>query len=120
MDVARLWWWDAVVGEVGPLPPVWREDVGVVVALRGEQDASMAAGVADALAWVSAVDEGDVVADLSQVEFMDAAIVSVLIECREALRLQSRDLRLRAPSRFARRFLELCGVELVDQVPARR
>jgi anti-anti-sigma factor len=91
----------------------------MVVSLRGEQDLSTAARLAAVLAGMSAVGEGDVVIDLNEVRFMDAAIVKVLVAGRDVFRSRSRDLTLRAPSRSARRVLELCGlVGLVDPVSA--
>lgn len=118
MHVTRFLSWDAVVRDIGP-PVDVRWDARMVVALRGEQDVSTAARVAEALVGVSVVDEGDVVVDLSGVRFMDAAIVGVLVGGRHALRLQSRELTLRAPSKPARRVLELCGlVGLIDPASA--
>lgn len=117
MDELKSRLWDPIVSEVGPPPEVWREGARTVVALRGEQDMSTAARVAEPLADVGAVGQGDVVVDLSQVLFMDAAIIGVLIGARNALRSQSRDLTIRAPSRLARRVLELCGLgELIENV----
>jgi anti-anti-sigma factor len=119
MDLTDFPWWDAVMNEAGPPPEVWQEGSRVVVALRGEHDMSTAASLAEALAEVNAVGEGDVVVDLSEVLFMDAAIITELIDGRNALRSRSRDLTLRAPARFPRRVLELCGLAgLVDPVSA--
>lgn len=110
---------DLILSEVGAPPEVWREGARTVVALRGEQDMSTAARVAGGLAEVCAIGQADVVVDLSQVLFMDGAIIGVLVAARNVLRLQSRELTIREPSRFARRLLELCGlVELVEPASA--
>ena len=102
-----------------PLSKVWPEGVRIVVWLQGEQDASTAAGLAEMLAGAAAVGEGDVVVDLSEVQFMDVAIVKVLVRCQELLQSQSRQLLLRAPSRSAQRLLGMCGVlGLVEPGPA--
>jgi anti-sigma B factor antagonist len=93
-----------------PLPRVWREGTGVVVSLRGEQDMSTAGRFAAVLAGAALEGDGDLVVDLSHVEFMDAKVVMVLVRARESLRARSRDLTLRAPSPFARRILLLCGL----------
>lgn len=82
----------------------------MVVSLRGEQDMSTAPGVAEALAAASAIGDGDVVVDLSEVQFMDSALIAELARGRFALQLESRALVLRAPSNFARRLLEMCGL----------
>jgi anti-sigma B factor antagonist len=91
----------------------------MVVSLRGEHDMNTAPSVAEALAGANAAGDGDLVVDLSEVQFMDSAIITVLVRGRNDLRSQSRDMTLRAPSRSARRVLDLCGlVEFVEPVPA--
>lgn len=117
MDVLISQPWGVVGGQVGlpPQPEVWWEGGRIVVSLCGEQDAGSAARVAEVLVSVAASRWGDVVVDLSGIRFMDAAIVGTLLDCRRTLRSQRRDLRFRAPSRFAERILDLCGLgELVD------
>jgi anti-sigma B factor antagonist len=102
----------------GPASSVLPDRARQVVWLRGEDDLSTAARVAEVLADAAEEGDGDLVVDLSQVEFMDAAIITVLIRRRGLLRAQSRDLLLRDPSWHARRVLDLCGLlELVDPVP---
>jgi anti-anti-sigma factor len=91
----------------------------MVVSLRGEQDMSTAPYVAEALSAASAAGDGDVVVDLSDVQFMDAAIITVLARRGHDLRSIGRALMLRSPSRFARRLLDLCDlVGLIDPAPA--
>jgi anti-anti-sigma factor len=80
-----------------------------VVWLRGEHDVSTVAALSETLARAIALDDADVVVDLSEVHFMGAATVGVIIRAREFLRLRSRFLVLRSPSECARRFVELCG-----------
>jgi anti-anti-sigma factor len=90
--------------------------------LTGEHDSSTARALWQSLAAAIAVNQADLVVDLSEVKFMDAAIVRVLIRARECLDQQSRKLVLQAPSRRAWRVLELCGltamVEPGDDRPA--
>jgi anti-anti-sigma factor len=87
----------------------------MVVSLRGEQDMSTAPDLAEALSAASAAGDGDVVVDLSDVQFMDAAIITVLARRGHDLRSSGRALMLRSPSRFARRLLDLCDlVGLID------
>jgi len=93
--------------------------VRIVVWVRGEQDATTAAGLAERLANAAALGHGDVVVDLSEVPFVDRAIVKVLVHSQELLESQCRRLALRAPSTFVQRVLDVCGlVDLVEGDPA--
>jgi anti-anti-sigma factor len=95
----------------------------LVVWLRGEHDLSTVGALSETMARAIALDDADLVVDLSEVQFMGAATVGVIIRARELLRLRSRSLVLRSPSRCARRILQLCGVtdllglRLVDATP---
>jgi anti-anti-sigma factor len=89
----------------------------VVVCLRGEHDLAAVAELSATMAQAIALGEGDLVVDLSRVEFMSASTVGVLVWARELLRARSRSLVVRSPSTCARRVLELC--ELADLVEAR-
>jgi anti-anti-sigma factor len=80
-----------------------------VVWLRGEHDVSTVAALSEVMARAIALDDADVVVDLSEVQFMGAATVGVIIRAREFLRLRSRFLVLRSPSECARRILDVCG-----------
>lgn len=109
------------------LPVVSRRDLVLVPALEaepavvwlgGEHDMSTAAALSETLDQGIALGR-DVVVDLSGVEFMAATTVGVIVRARESLRLRSRSLVLRSPSRCARRVLELCGVaDLIDPTGA--
>jgi anti-anti-sigma factor len=89
-----------------------------VVWLRGEHDISTVAPLAETMARAVALDDRDVVFDLSGVQFMDAATVGVIIRAREFLRLRSRSLRLRSPSTRTRCVFDLCGLaDLLDPRP---
>jgi anti-anti-sigma factor len=78
--------------------------------LRGEHDLSTTAEVTVALARAIALDDDDLVIDLSEVEFMGAETIGIIIRTRDYLRSRSRDLVLRAPSPLARRVVDLCGL----------
>ena len=95
----------------------YEPDAGEVVWLRGEHDRSTAAALSIVLARAIAAGDTDVVVDLSRVEFMDASTARVIAQARERLRVQSRLLFLRSPSRPAWRVVALCG--LADSVVAR-
>jgi anti-sigma B factor antagonist len=89
-----------------------------VVWLRGEHDVSTVTALSQTMARAIALDDGDLVIDLSSVQFMDAATVGVLIRARDFLELQSRSLALRAPSPCAARILDLCDLaELLEPRP---
>ena len=88
-----------------------REVNRTVVMLRGVHDASTVTALSEDMARAIALDDADVVVDLGGVEFMDAATVRLIIRAGEFLRLRSRSLTLRSPSRRARRVLDLCGLD---------
>lgn len=81
-----------------------------VVCLRGEFDAFTAGALSETIARSMTLGEGDLVVDLSGVEFMAVTTVRVLCHAEELLRLQSRSLVLRSPSKCAKRVLDLCGL----------
>lgn len=86
-----------------------------IVWLRGEHDVSTLAALSDTLSRAVALGDTALVVDLSGVQFMSAATVGVLVRTRELLRLRSRSLTLRAPSTYARRVFEICGLaDLLD------
>ena len=90
----------------------------VVVWLHGEHDVSTVAALSATLARAIAIDDSDVVLDLSGVEFMGAATVGVIIRARHFLGLRSRRMTLRSPSPSAWRLLDACGVaDLVETSP---
>lgn len=92
-----------------PTVEVSRVDGRPVVWLRGEHDAFTAAELSEALELALASDHGDVVVDLSGVEFMGTATVAVIMRARECLFQGSRSLAVRSPSSRAQRVLDLCG-----------
>ena len=87
----------------------------IVVWLRGQHDISTVAALSETMDRATALDDADVVVDLSLVVFIDAATVGVILRTREFLRLRSRSLTVRSPSTSARRVLDICGLTgLVD------
>jgi anti-anti-sigma factor len=89
-----------------------------VVWLRGEYDISTEMALSHTMAWAMALDESNLVVDLSGVTFMDAATIGVFIRACNDLRLQCRSLMLRSSSGSARRVLDLCGLtDLLDPPP---
>lgn len=89
-----------------------------VISLRGDHDIANAAELIVALARAIAVDDADLVIDLSGVEFMSAATIGTIVRTREFLRSRSRMLTLRSPSRSAGRVIDICDLaELVEPHP---
>jgi anti-sigma B factor antagonist len=89
-----------------------------VVSLRGEYDISTVTALSETLARAIALDDADLIVDLSGVRFMDASTIGVIVRACNILRLRSRTLVLRSPSALARRVLEVCGLAvLVDPQP---
>ena len=90
-----------------------------VVWVRGAHDASTVVALCMTMARAIAFDDSDLVIDLSEVTFMDATTVTVMIRAEAFLRDQSRSLTLRSPSAHARRVLGLGSLAaLVDPQPA--
>jgi anti-anti-sigma factor len=84
------------------------------VRLRGEHDCSTDDALCLELACAIALNDGPLVVDLSEVSFMSASTLGVIVRAREFLRGRSRSLTLRCPSAFARHVIEACGLgELV-------
>jgi anti-anti-sigma factor len=88
-----------------------------VVWLQGECDISTVTALAQTMTRTMVTEGGDLVVDLSGVQFMDAATIGVIIGVRNALQLQLRSLTLRSPSSFAKRVLELCGLTDLLELP---
>ncbi len=102
-----------------PAPLVSRDRDRTVIWLGGEHDIMTVALLQDTLASVGSDDDADVVVDLRRVTFIDASTIGALLEGREALRLQSRRLTIRYPSKRCRRVLAICGLtELIEVAPA--
>ena len=106
----------SVTSHHGPVAFPARDADRTVVWLRGEHDICTVASLSQILARAIALDDGDLVVDLSGVQFMDAATVGVILRARDFLRLQSRSVALRSPSPCAARVLDLCELgELLEQ-----
>ncbi|HUS20689.1 MAG TPA: STAS domain-containing protein, partial [Aeromicrobium sp.] len=86
-----------------------------VVWLDGEHDASTKVAVRAVIDNAANLDDADVLVDLSGVTFMDASIIGTLIGARQSLGKRFLTLEVRAPSPFARRLLEICGLTELEQ-----
>src|SRR5258706_9868029 len=101
------------LAESGSMSRLFRVDYGdgqTFVFLSGEHDLSTSLALRHLMAEVIARNDADVVVDLSQVDFMGASTVGVIVRAREFLRQHSRQLSVRASSGRARHVLELCGL----------
>jgi anti-anti-sigma factor len=88
----------------------------ILVWLCGEHDFFSAWTLWQGMAEAIGASDADVVADLSDVEFMSVSNVNVFLRARELLQQQSRELVLRAPSKRARRVFEVAGLlSIVDE-----
>ena len=91
------------------------DDDRTVVILRGEHDRSTMSALSDTITRAIALDDADLVVDLSGVEFMDGGTVGTLVGARTFLWKQSRSLHLMSPSPCAERVLDLCGVDYLPR-----
>lgn len=94
-----------------PTQSVTRGDGHTLVRLEGEHDLASLFALAESLAAAIALDDADLVIDLSKVQFMGAETVDVLMRARTFLHARSRDLTLRSPAPCAQRVLDLCGLD---------
>ena len=81
-----------------------------VVWLRGEHDISNASRLSQALSEVIALDQEDVVIDLSGVEFMSGGTVALFFRANSFLGARGRSLTLRAPRPATLRLLGICDL----------
>ena len=108
------------IGTVLDVRVVRAEADRTIVALRGEADASTTAILSDAVSRVIASRAGNVVVDLSQLEFVDTATVRVIATAHHLLASQGRTLAVRSPSRLGRQVLELFALtHLIEAVEVR-
>lgn len=91
-----------------------REAGRLVVWVRGRHDATNATVLSQTLRRTAAIDDGDLIVDLSGVEFMGAATVDVIVSTRALLRRRLQLLTLRCPSPSARLALDSCGVAYAE------
>ena len=82
----------------------------IVVQMRGDHDRSSVPALAAVLASAVACETANVVVDLSEVRFINAATIRVLTAAGDFMSGQGRTFAMRSPTRGARRILDLCGV----------
>ena len=107
------------LAESGSMSRLFRVDYRkgcTFVFLSGEHDLSTTPALRHVMAEAIATNDADVVVDLSDVEFMGATTVGVIVRARAFLRQHSRKLTVCALSRQARHVLEVC--DLLDILEA--
>jgi anti-sigma B factor antagonist len=77
-----------------------------VISVAGQLDISNAAALEQALAGAAAAHPRALIFDLSGLEFMDSAGVSVLVRARTEVG----EVRLRSPTPIVRRLIEITGL----------
>ena len=91
-----------------------------VVVMRGEHDPSTVASLAQMLSSAIAVDDGDLVVDVSEVPFLDASTLGVFVRTQNLLLDRSRALLVRSPSAFVRRLFDICDLGSLLEAPDER
>jgi anti-anti-sigma factor len=88
--------------------------------LSGEHDTTTCVLVGQVLGHALGLTDAHVVVDLSEVDFLDASTVRVLLATRRRLAREGRRFAVRTPSPQARRVLELCELSTLVEptVPA--
>lgn len=81
-----------------------------IVWLHGHHDQSTVGALTAQLANAISLRRSDVIVDLRDVEYMDFSTVGVIERAEDFLRLRTRSLLLRSPSRFARLVLDPFGL----------
>ena len=82
----------------------------IVVRLRGEHDCSTDDALCLELARAIALNDAALVLDMSEVRFISASTLGVIVRARNFLRGRSCSLTVRCPSAFARRVIDVCGL----------
>jgi anti-sigma B factor antagonist len=91
---------------------VVRADGATVIYVQGEIDMNTAGRLRDALEPHMGPEQ-TIVLDLSGVDFMDSACLTVLVQARGTLTADGGSLILRNPSRAAHRVLTTTGMEFI-------
>jgi anti-anti-sigma factor len=90
----------------------------ITVWLVGEHDISTDDALCATLASAIALDSAGLILDLSEVEFMAASTLGVIVWARTFLRQRARSLTVRAPSARAWRVIDACHLnDLVGPSP---
>ena len=94
----------------GPPRPVGYDAEPTLVWLSGEHDTSTVSELSATLARAIALDDTDLILDLSGVEFMDVSTLRVMLRAQGFLTRRGRSLLLRSPAACARLVLNSSGL----------
>jgi anti-anti-sigma factor len=101
------------------VPLVSKEGDRTVVWLNGEYDIATLTTLAEGLATAISLDDANLVVDLTEVVFIDAATIGMLMRARNFLRPRSRQLTLRNAQGCVERVFAVCGIATnIDSEPA--
>jgi anti-anti-sigma factor len=98
------------VSDRTPAPGAGAGEGPTVVWLAGEHDISTDGALCRALARAIALGATALVIDLSELEFMGASTLRTIVRAREFLRRLSGTLTVRSAAPFARRIIDICGL----------
>ena len=93
-------------------------DAATVIHVRGEIDIATAGRLRDVIEPHMGPDQ-TIILDLSEVEFMDSAVLHVLVQARGRLTENGGSLILRNPSSAAHRILTVAGANYLLEADAR-
>lgn len=82
-----------------------------VIRVRGEIDMSNADQLQRSIVEASRAADGEVVVDLSRLEFLGSAGLSAVVMAQRSLRSRGGDVRLRKPNTMARKLLSVVGLD---------
>ncbi len=82
-----------------------------LISVFGEVDLSNCADLEAELVRVEGSGGGEIILDLSTLEFMDSTAVAVLVSAAQRSRADSNRLRVVRPTGGAWRIMELCGLD---------
>ena len=86
--------------------------------MTGEYDVATVGALSAMLSSAIVFEHDDLVVDLSEVSFMDAATIGVIVRANAFLGVHGRSLWLRDPSRCARRILNICDLDALIELAA--
>jgi anti-anti-sigma factor len=99
------------VSDEPPAPRAGLETLPTIIWLQGEHDIATDGSLRRTLERAIALNDAEIIVDLSKVELMSASTLGIILVARDTLRQQSRSLTMRAPSPHVRRVLGICGLQ---------
>ena len=94
-----------------PAPRARLEALPTIIWLQGEHDIATDGALRRTLERAIALNDAEILVDLTKVELLSASTIGVILVARDTLRQQSRSLTMRAPSPHVRRVIGICGLQ---------